>query len=239
MDVRFRKKDRIVILDLVGSFDENCASFIESIGRCLKDGYQDLLCNFEEVTGVDYMGISGIVIAYKEVVNNHARMKFVNVPVHLMNLFVISGLDKTIDILPTEELALNAFKEDRNIEHIKKLKLRRRFKRLPIDIKVELKDKFVDNHSCFKVSVINLSALGCYIYGCNKFKLGDSVLVNINIDKDIILALDAKVVWIADKEVQNLIHPGMGVAFDNISNSDQQKLISFIEKNLANIASKD
>ncbi|MDP8259889.1 MAG: PilZ domain-containing protein [Candidatus Gygaella obscura] len=239
MNIRFRKKEKIIILDISGSFDENCASFIESVGRCLKESYQDILCNFEEVTSIDYMGISGIMIAYKEVVNNHGRMKFVGVPVHLMNLFVISGIDKTIDILPTQELALNAFKEDRNIEQIKKLRLRRRFKRLPIDIKVELKDKFVDNEVCFKASVFNLSALGCYVYGCDKFNLGDSVLVSIDIDNDTTLILDAKIVWISDKDVQRSIHPGMGVAFCDISSSDQKKLIGFIEKNLSNITTND
>jgi len=38
-------------------------------------------------------------------------------------------------------MAINSFKEDKVIENIKKMQLRRRFKRLPIDIKIELNQK--------------------------------------------------------------------------------------------------
>src|SRR3989338_7655650 len=132
MEIRARTKDRIIILDLVGRIDVNSANFIEVVGKCLHDGYCDILCNFEEVDFIDYMGISVIVIAYKDVVNNNGRMKFANMPSHLKNLFSISGLDRVIEIHTNEDIAVNSFKEDRIIENIKKLQLRRRFKRLPI-----------------------------------------------------------------------------------------------------------
>lgn len=234
MEIKARQKDNLIILDLCGRIDVNSANLIEVVGQCIHDGYTDIICNFEEVDFVDYMGISVVVIAYKEVINNNGRMKFINIPVHLKGVFSVSGLDKTIDIYATEDLAVDSFKEDKIIEKIKKMQLRRRFKRLPIDIKVELKAKYEKSPVCFKVDVLNLSAIGAYIYGCDKFKLGDEVILRFKLaPKSEEIELEAKVVWLPDKQVQNHFHPGMGVEFSNISASIQKKLLEFIERNLS------
>jgi anti-anti-sigma factor len=79
MEIKARQKDSIVILDLHGRIDIDCANFVEMVGQCIRDGYLDILCNLEEVEFIDYMGISAIVIAYKEVANNKGRMKFSNI----------------------------------------------------------------------------------------------------------------------------------------------------------------
>ena len=223
-----------MILDLAGRIDVDSANLVEVVGQCVRDGYNDLLLNFEEVSFIDYMGVSVIVIAYKEVINNHGRMKFENLPVHLKSVLSISGLDKVIEIYAQEEIALNSFKEDKIIEKIKKMQLRRRFKRLPIDIRIELKSKYDKEAACLKVEMLNLSAVGAYIYGCDKFKLGDEVILRIRLSpKQEDIELEAKVVWIPDKQVQHHFHPGMGVEFYNISPVVQQKLLEFIERNLS------
>jgi stage II sporulation protein AA (anti-sigma F factor antagonist) len=234
MEIKARQKNNIVILYLHGRFDIDSANFVEVIGQCIGDGYCDILCNFEEVDFIDYMGISAIVIAYKEVTNNKGRMKFTNVPAHLKNVFCIAGLDRVIEIYATEDLAINSFKEDKTIENIKKMQLRRRFKRLPIDIKIELKSKYETAPVCLRLDILNLSGIGAYIYGCEKFKLGDVVLLKLRLPpKNEDIELEAKVVWLPDKGIQHHIYPGMGVEFSNISTSVQQKLIEFIERNLS------
>ncbi|MDD5526994.1 MAG: hypothetical protein PHE11_06310, partial [Candidatus Omnitrophica bacterium] len=53
------------------------------------------------------------------------------------------------------------------------------------------------------------------------------------------LELEAKVVWLPDKQIQKNIFPGMGVEFCNFSCSGQEKLISFIERNLSCISSEE
>jgi len=212
----------------------DCANFVEVVGQCVRDGYNDILCNFEEVEFIDYMGVSGVVLAFKEVLNSKGRMKFTNVPVHLKNIFSVAGLDRSIDFYATEDAALASFKEDKVIENIKKLQLRRRFKRLPIDIKIELRSKYEKGPHCLKLDILNLSAIGAYIYGCDKFKLGDEVLLKLQLPpKNEALELEAKVVWLPDKQVQHIIHPGMGVEFSPISSSVQQKLLEFIDRNLS------
>jgi Tfp pilus assembly protein PilZ len=180
------------------------------------------------------MGISVIVIAYKEVVNNQGRMRFCNIPAHLRGTLSVAGIDRVIEMYATEELALNSFKEDKVIENIKKMQLRRRFKRLPIDIKIELKAKYEKSPVCLKADVLNLSAVGCYIFGCDQFKLGDIVILKMKLPPKLEeIELEAKVVWLPDKQIQRHFYPGIGVEFYNISHPLQQKLLEFIERNLS------
>lgn len=240
MDIKPRVKANVVILDLYDSIDVNSANLVEIVGQCLRDGYIDILCNFEEVESIDYMGISAIVLAYKEVINSRGRMKFVNIPAHLKSLFSVTGLDRVIDIYATEELALNSFKEDKIIENIKKMQLRRRFKRLPVDIKIDLKDKSSKGPACYKADILNLSAVGAYIYGCDKFKLGDELNIRLKLPpKNTELELQAKVVWMCDKQIQPQFYPGIGVEFHKISSADQEKVIEFIDRNLSFSATED
>lgn len=233
MEIKARTKGKIAILDLFGRIDVNSANFIEAVGQCLRDNYFDILCNFEGIDFIDYMGISVVAIAYKEVENCKGRMKFVNISVHLRGLFSVSGLDRVIDIYATEDLAVNSFREDKIVEDIKKMQLRRRFKRLPIDIKIELKDKFEKSAQCLKAELLSLSGIGAYICGCDKFKLGDEVILKLKLPHLQELELEARVVWLSDKHVQQNIHPGMGIEFYNIPSTVQQKLIEFIERNLS------
>ncbi len=234
MEIRARQKGNIVILDLCGRIDVDAANFVEVAGQCIRDGYTDILCNFESVDFIDYMGISVIVIAYKEITNNNGRMKFVSIPAHLRGVFSVSGIDKVIDIYATEDTAVNSFKEDKVIENIKKMQLRRRFKRLPIGIKIELKEKYNKSSVCLKSDLLNLSAIGAYIFGCRQFKLGDEVILRLKLPpKHEEIELEAKVTWLSDKQIQPHSHPGMGVEFHNISPPIQQKLLEFIERNLS------
>lgn len=240
LDIRVRRQGNIIILDLCGRIDVDSANFIEVVGQCLRDGYCDILCNFETVDFIDYMGISVTVIAYKEAANSNGRMKFCCILPHLRELFALTGVDKAVEIYPTEDLALNSFKEDKIIENIKKLQLRRRFKRLPIDMKIELKDKFAKSPVCFKLDILDISAIGAYIFGCNKFKLGDEVVLRFKLPpKSEEMELSAKVVWLSDKQVQSHLHPGMGVEFTDIDSPTQEKLLKFIEKNLSFIPADD
>jgi len=234
MEIKARQANNIIILDLSGRIDVDSANLVEVVGQCIRDGYNDILCNFEDVDFIDYMGISVIVIAYKEVINSKGRMKFTNIPAHIKGVFSVSDLDRVIDIYATEELAINSFREDKIIENIKRMQLRRRFKRLPIDIKIEIRGKYAKSPVCMKVDILNLSAVGAFIFGCDKFKLGDEVILKVKLaPKFEEIELEAKVVWLPDKQIQLHFHPGMGVEFYNIPTSVQQKLLEFIERNLS------
>lgn len=239
MQIKARQNNNIIILDLYDRIDEDSANLVEVVGQCVRDGYTDILCNFEEVEFINYMGISVIIIAYKEVTNNKGRMRFANVGAHLRNILSISGLDRVIEIYATEDLALNSFKEDRIIEEIKKMQLRRRFKRLFIDLKIELKAKYDKRPVCLNADIINLSGVGAYIYGCDKFKLQDLVVLKMKLPPtQEEIEVEAKVVWLPDKQVQHQIYPGMGVEFHNLNASQQQKIVNFIERNLSSLTAE-
>ncbi len=238
LEIKLRQAAGCVILDLSGRIDVDSANLVEVVGQCVRDGYLDLLCNFEDVQNIDYMGVSVVVIAYKEVTNHGGRMKFVNIPAQLKDIFTVSGVDRVMEIYATWDAAVNSFKEDKAIEEIKKMQLRRRFKRLPIDLKIELNSKQPGSPECLKVDVINLSAVGAFIFGCGKFKLGDDVILKMKLSPNPeILELEARVVWVPDKAIQPHEYPGIGVEFSNLSQANQKKLIEFIERNISSILS--
>lgn len=240
MEIRVRQNGNIVILDLFGIIDVNSANLVEVIGQCIRDEFLDFICNFEEVETVDYIGVSVIAVAYKEVVNNSGRMKFINVGTAIRNMISITGLDRVIEIGMNEELTINSFEEDKKIENIKKMQLRRRFKRMPLDLKIEIKNKNPNGLECPDVDMLNLSGVGAYIYGCGKFKLGDEAVIKFKIppnNED--MKLEAKVVWLCDRQIQPQLYPGMGVVFQNIEKTVQEKLLSFIERNLSYLSSEE
>jgi anti-anti-sigma factor len=236
LEIRLRQIGGCIILDLCGRIDVDSANLVEVVGQCVRDGYTDILCNLEDVQAIDYMGISVVVIAYKEVANHTGRMKFTNIPAHLRDVFTVSGVDRVMEIYNSEEAALNSFKEDKAIEEIKKMQLRRRFKRLPVDLKIELKAKTDSSPQCHKVEIINLSAVGAFIFGCGKFKLGDEVVMKMKLaPSPQEIELEARVVWVPDRVVQPHEYPGIGVEFSNLSSENQQLIIAFIERNFSSI----
>lgn len=234
MDISVRRKQSVVILDVGGRIDVDSAILIETIGYLVHNNELDILCNMEEVEFIDYTGVSVVAIAYKEAVNNGGRMRFTGIPAHLRGLFSVSGLDRSFEIFPSEDIALNSFKEDRIIEKIKRKPFRRRFKRLPTRVKVEYQALTAGTSEWIKGEIIDLSAVGAYIMGCNEFTLNDKLLLKLHLDpKPGVIEQEARVVWLSDKEIQRQFHPGMGVEFCNLSGAAQKKIIDFIDRNLA------
>ncbi|MCM8779605.1 MAG: anti-sigma factor antagonist [Candidatus Omnitrophica bacterium] len=234
MEISVRRKQGVTILDLAGRIDVDSAILVETVGYLIHNGEMDILCNFEEVEFIDYTGISVIAVAYKEVVNNNGRIKFVNIPAHLRGIFSISGLDRTFEIFPSEDLGVNSFREDRIIEKIKRRPLRRRFKRLSVRINVEYRPVTAKKEEEFmRGQMLDLSAVGAYIMGPNKFSLNDMLDLRLHLKpKPGEMNVEARVVWLSDKQIQPQFHPGMGVEFYNLSTSAQKRIMDFIDRNL-------
>lgn len=233
MEIVSRQKDNIIILYLSGDINIDASNFIEAVGYYLENGIIDILCDFSSVNLIDYAGLSVLAIAYKNVANHHGRMKFVNVPVHIRNIFSAVCLDKIFEIHDDEEVALNGFKEDRIIEEIKKKQLRRRFKRLPILIQVEFKLKASRDDKTEEGKVYNLSAIGAYILCKKIYALGDILTLKMKLmPRPGVLTLDARVIWIAHKEFMPQLYPGMGVEFHDLNSDLQAKIVQFVERNL-------
>lgn len=232
LEIDFRRFKSIAILDLSGGIDIDSANFIEMVAWCLGNGYRDVLCNFENVNLVDYAGLSVLAIAYKDVANHKGRIKLVHLPAHVRKVFGMAGLDRIFEVYEDEEFALKSFEEDRIISEIQKKQLRRRFKRLPLDIDVEFKSS-LKNEKYSPGKVLNISGVGLLVFAEKTYPLGEILDIRLALlPKPGLLELQAKLVWLVQKEIQPQIYPGMGLEFYNIDHETQKKIIEFVERNL-------
>lgn len=232
LEINFRRVKSIAILDLAGSIDIDTANLIEMVGWCLQNGYKDILCDFSDVNLVDYSGLSVLAIAHKDAVNHQARMKFVNIPAHIYKIFSLVCLDRVFEIYADEELALKSFEEDRTISEIQKMQLRRRFKRLPLDIDIEFKSR-AKTEEFNRGKVLNLSAVGLLVFAQKVYPLGEILQIKLSLlPQARLIELDAKVVWLVQKDIQPQVYPGMGLEFYNLDNLTQKKIIEFVDRNL-------
>jgi anti-anti-sigma factor len=232
LEVKARRIRTIIVLDLSGSIDIDSAVLIEKIGAVLNDGYMQILCDFSEVNLVDYSGLSALAIAYKNVVNHKAKMKFFSVPQHVMKVLSLVCLDKVFEIYLDEKKALKSFEDESSISEIQKKQLRRRFKRLPLDIDIQFKASYEEKF--FHGKVLNISAVGMLVFADKIYKIGDILEIKIAIVPiSQSLALTVKVVWLVQKKIQPQLYPGMGLEFYHIDCHVQEKVIEFVERNMA------
>ena len=232
LNIGFRRNDAVAILDLSGTIDIDSANLVEMVGWCLNNGYKDILCNFADVNLIDYAGLSVLAITYKDVVNHKGRIKFSNIPPHIEKIFCFVYLDRVFEIYATEEIAIKSFHEDEVISEIQKMQLRRRFKRLPLDIDIELKAKTKEG-KFNRGKILNISAVGLLVFVEKVYSLGEILDIKLSLlPKPGLIELDAKVVWLVQKELQPQIYPGMGLEFYNLNSKMQQEIIGFVNRNL-------
>lgn len=236
LEIKIREKENVVILDLEGNIDINASNLIETIGWAITSRSKNILCNFEEINLVDYVGISIIAVAYKNVLNHKGKLRFYNVPFHIKKIFCVVGLDRVLQSYINEEKALHTIKEDETISKIVNTKLRRKFKRIDLRKDIEFWQKFGQDKTFYKGKIINLSALGAFILSDKLFPLGDTLSTRLYLmPQPGIIEADVKVVWLADEEIQELESPAMGLEFYNISTEKQEQIVKFVDKHLTHI----
>jgi anti-sigma B factor antagonist len=233
MEIGIRKAEDAVILDLKGNFDVNTSDFIEVVGELLRQGYKKILCNFDGVNMIDYMGLSGLAIAFKNVRNHTGALKFYNVPVHVKKVFSTLLLDSVFEIYFSEEEALKSFEQAQVFAAIAEQKLRRRFKRLPIHLTIKFKSKFGSSKGICEGTMLNLSAIGFFIFTKDVYNLNDILQVWLPLGSEkATVEVEGRVVWLADKNIQPQLSPGMGVEFYKISTKLQKRIVDFVDRNL-------
>ncbi|MBU2541071.1 MAG: PilZ domain-containing protein [Candidatus Omnitrophica bacterium] len=234
MEIKIRTTKDTAILDLRGNLDVNASNFIEAIGEVLRQGFKKVICNFKDVDIIDYMGLSGLAIAYKNISNHDAVLKLSDVPTHIKSVFSLLLLDNVLEICGTEAEALKNFQYDDSFSKIESKKLRRRFKRLPINLKIKFRRKFSSSKDFLEGKIFNISAIGVFIYTKKTFELNDILRCRILLgaEKETI-EFDARVVWLADKRLQPQIAPGMAVEFYKMPSRIQKKIVEFVDKNIS------
>ena len=235
MRISVKTKEGVAILELEGSISIDASDFVETVGRILNSQTKDIICNFESVNLVDYVGVSLVSVIYKNVLNHKGRSELYNVPSHVRRLFSIVGLDRIFQFHPSEKQALKAIKHQREMDKIAKDSLRRRFERVPFNATIKYRQKLLENEPFHEGKIINLSAEGVFMAGDKMFSIGDLLVNQIVLQPQTeIIEADAKVVWLADKEIQPEDYPGMGLEFHNITSEKQEKIAQFVEKCLTN-----
>jgi len=233
MKIRVREKDGVSILDLEGNLDINASNFIEEIGWSLMHKSKDILCNFEEVNLIDYVGVSVIAVACKNVLNHKGRIKIYGAPSHIRKIFAVVGLDKVFEYYVTEEEALHAFKEEEIISEIMEKKLRRRFKRVMLRGTIEYRPKG-SSEPFYEGKFLNLSGVGAFVIGEKTFPVQELLSIRLHLmPKPGIIEVEAKVAWVAGREMIALESPAMGLAFYDIDPQTQKTIVEYVEKNFA------
>jgi len=230
MELRKRFSRDIAIVYISGKIDINSASIIEETGQFIKEGMPKILCNFSNVEMVDYNGLSILAIAYKNITNQKGALKFCNVPPHIKELFKTARLDMVFEMFADEETALAGFHVSTKVD---KLSLRRRFKRVDMQLAVKYKMGLSTDKKLFTGKMLNLSAEGLFIYAKNTFPAATELYIEISLKSmKEPLTFSGTVTWLADKELQPHSYPGMGIGFSNLEKLKQTNLIAFIDKNL-------
>lgn len=230
MEIRKRFEGNIVILYIAGSIDVDSAPFIEETGKLLNKGVNKILCNFVDVDMVDYNGLSALAIAYKNVTNQEGIMKFCCVPSHIKQLFKMVRLEEIFDVHGSEELGIKAFSLSDKVD---KLLLRRRFKRIDLSIPVLFKSGLSSKDALSKGKIFNISGEGLFIHSKSTFPVSTDLYLEIKLKRSQeTLSFSGTVVWLADKELQPHVSPGMGIKLTNMDPETQESVVEFIDQNL-------
>ncbi|MFA6384176.1 MAG: anti-sigma factor antagonist [Candidatus Omnitrophota bacterium] len=231
LEIKSRRVKTVIILELSGTIDIDSANLIERVGTTIQDGYRDIICDLGSVNLIDYSGLSALALTYKNVVNHKGRMAFVNVPPHVTKTFNLVCLDKVFEIYADEQTALKKLDESASLSDIQKKQLRRRFKRLPLDIEIQFRSSHDKEYRHGKV--LNLSAIGLLVFAEETYRIGEilDVIVSL-VPVASAVQVKAKVVWLVQKEIQPQLYPAMGLEFHHIDSATQEKVLQFVERNL-------
>lgn len=234
MAVRIRESDGVSILDVDGRVDINSSELIEMVGWLVNSGKLNIIINFENVDIVDYNGLSILTIAYKNILNHKGKLKLLNVPISVIEMFKVVKLDSIFETYTDEEAAIKSF----YTSEVEKLHLRRRFQRL--DIHMSVKYKIIGDHKkpkVFEGRVLNMSAAGLYVYTKNTLPMNTLVDLEFSIPgSPASLEATGRVSWIADKELQPHAYPGMGISFTHLTAEKEKSIVDFIDKNVTHRA---
>ena len=235
MPCRIRDAGSVSILDIDGGIDINSSDIIETVGWLIDSNKLSILCNLENVDMVDYNGLSILAIAYKNVINHKGKMKFMNVPLQVMELFRVVRLDMVFECYFNETAAISSFSGD---GAALKAPLRRRFQRLDIHLKVRYNLTSGSSASTvFQGDVLNISGAGLFMSTKDIFPINSPLLLTLNLPNEAKpISTPGRVIWLPDDELQPHSYPGMGVAFTHLDKDAEIAIVNFVEKNVSHRA---
>ncbi len=233
MPTRIREAGTVSIIDIEGNVDINSSEIVEAVGWLVNSGKLNIIINLENVDMVDYSGLSILAIVYKNVANHKGKLKLLKVPLSVTELFKVAKLETIFETYSNEKSAIDSFFGSEALIH-----LRRKFQRLDIHLKVAYKLLGAGkDQKAFEGTVLNLSAAGLYIHTKYIFPLNSVLRLSLTIPGETKkLTADGRIIYLADKDIQPHIYPGMGVAFAHLEPKKERVVIDFIDKNVTHRA---
>jgi anti-anti-sigma factor len=108
----FNKEEKYILLKVLASkIDASNALELKQAFLSLKDQKEypkNLILNISDVKYIDSSGLSAILVAHKVCSEAGGIMILCGASEHVMKLIKISQLDKILDLLPTQEEAVDA-----------------------------------------------------------------------------------------------------------------------------------
>ena len=234
LKISFNVQRDVMVLEFEGDINVDAANFVEAVGWSLAKGHKKIICNLEGVNIIDYVGISLIAVAYKNVINHKAELRMCHVPVHVARLFTVVGLDRVFEYFLDEEQAMKSFHDEKRIARVLSKKFRRRFKRISISGTVEYQRKGAFDDTFYKGKIVNVSAIGIFASCDQIFPVGEILTTRVNAE-DFKIELNTRVVWITDRQVQKDDPHSMGFEFYHISAENQSAIVDFVERHISRL----
>lgn len=109
LDVDLEMIKNVLIVRLNGELDDHTADYVrERVSRMIERNHvKFLIMNFEHVSFMDSSGIGVVLGRYKQIKQRDGKMVLCRVPPTIMRLFSMSGIFKLVEIVETEEEALD------------------------------------------------------------------------------------------------------------------------------------
>ncbi|MBN2097400.1 MAG: STAS domain-containing protein [Candidatus Omnitrophica bacterium] len=110
MQIKQRKMDQVVIVELSGEIDINTSPLVrKTFDQLIKQQEQKVLLNFSQVSYIDSSGLATLVEMLKRLRRFGGNLRLCNLSEKVKGLFEITKLDKLFQIFPEEEQALREF----------------------------------------------------------------------------------------------------------------------------------
>lgn len=232
LNVNYRKeKDNISILDLSGTFDLDSQEVVQRLVSTESEkSAGNQLWNFSGVDSITSSGVGILLNAISEIREQGRIAKLVSVGPELLDVFIVHKVLPALDIRPDEISAIKQI----GIEMSEKEKeYKRLFERVSVILKAKFK-KFgkvngSDSLSGAETKCVSRSGLflsTALTYDADTI-LDVRLLLPVGLFKPQVRFL-GKVVWVADRDKQPDMYPGMALCTLFMEGKERAKLEEFL-----------
>lgn len=110
MEIEEKKINEMILLKLSGRIDAYTSERLEEeLDSIINSGKCKFVVNFENVKYISSAGLRVFLGAHKKVFDSGGKIKFSQMPDHVLKIFTLAGFDKIFDIHAGDKEALQEF----------------------------------------------------------------------------------------------------------------------------------